>query len=338
MRFLSRLLPLTVLVVAWGHGPAHAREVQLAGIRLGDHAINLLDVYGTPDGIAVGEGQAVTAAQTPQGGGGGGAGSPAMFQGPSGGGLGGMMGGGGGMGPGMGGGGGGMGPGMGGGGGGMGPGMGGGGGGMGPGMGGGGGGMGPGMGGGGGGMGPGMGGGAGGPGGMPGMGGGGPGGGGGAAAGGGAAGVTAGGLATQPFPLWALAIWVDLGANQVEWVYNKGPVVVGFVLDRDGFVVTIAVAAEKCDYARTALWRPHRYIKLGDDFKRVLYRYGYPDEQGTFTSTGPGEASPGGGTVTVQFGQTTRTFSRDVYLRYTQNNNIEFTLHDMVVTRMYIWQ
>lgn len=344
MRFLSRLVPLTVLVVAWSLGPVHAREVQLAGIRLGDHAINLLDVYGTPNGIAVGEGAALTSAQTPPGGGapvvgqpsgdmsgllGMGGGMPGM-PGAPGGMPGGMPGMGGGMGPGMGGG---MGPGMGGG---MGPGMGGPGmapeipgvggpgampGGMGPGMGPGmGGGMGPGMGGGG--MGPGMGGG------MPGMGGGMPGGGGGAA----------GGLATEPFPLWALAVWVDLGPNQVEWVYNKGPVVLGFVLDRDGFVVTIAVAAEKCDFARTALWRPHKYIKLGDDFKRVIYRYGYPDETVTFTSTGPGEASTGGGTVTVQFGQTTRTFSRDCILRYTQNNNIEFTLHNMVVTRVHIWQ
>jgi hypothetical protein len=155
---------------------------------------------------------------------------------------------------------------------------------------------------------------------------------------GGAAGGGAGGMQTEPFPVWALAVWVDLGAHEVEWVYNKGNVVLGLVLDRDGFVKVIAVAAESCNYARTALWRPHRYIKLGDDFKRIIYRYGYPDETVTFTSSGPGEASTGGGTVSVQFGTTTRTFSRDCLMRYTNNNNVEFTLHNMTVTRIHIWE
>lgn len=308
MRFWSRLIPLAVLLGTIIWSPANAREVQLAGIRLGDHAINLLDVWGTPDGIAVGEGEALTSAQSA-------AGAP-QFAAPQGGdmmgGLMGMVGGMMGM-PGMGAGmpgmpaGGGM-PGMpaGGGPGGM-PAP--------PGMGPEAGGM-PGM--------PGMPGGAEGmPGGMPGA---------------GPGGAAVAGLASEPFPVWALAVWVDLGPHQVEWVYNKGPVVMGFVLDRDGFVTVVAVAAEKCDYARTALWKPHRYIKLGDDFKRVIYRYGYPDETVTFTSSGPGDASTGGGSVSVQFGQTTRTFSRDCLLRYTENNNVEFTLHNMRVTRIHIWQ
>lgn len=281
----------------------HAREVQLAGIRLGDHAVNLLDVYGTPNGIAAGEGTELTAAQAP----GAAAGAPQMAA-PMGGMdmLGGLMGA---LGmPGMGGpampGAPAMGPGM--------PGM--------PGAEGPGafpGGAGPGA--------PGMPGAEGGmPGGAPGMGGGG--------------GAGAGGITSEPFPVWAMAVWVDLGAHEVEWVYNKGNVVLGFVLDRDGFVKVIAVAAENCNYARTALWRPHRYIKLGDDFKRVIYRYGYPDETVTFNSTGPGSASTGGGTVSVTFGTTTRTFSRDCLLRYTNNNNVEFTLHNMVVTRIHIWE
>lgn len=303
MRFLSSRARLAagLAIILMTAAAADAREVQLAGIRLGDHAINLLDVYGTPDGIAVGEGEAIAAAQAP----GAAAGAPLM-QGPGGMDMGGGMGMPGGLGmPG------GMGmPGM--------PGMEAGPGsfpGAGPG--------GPGM--------PGM------PGGMgaegmpggPGMAGGAPGAGGGGAA---------GGLATEPFPIWALAVWVDLGPHEVEWVYNEGPVVIGFVLDRDGFVKVIAVAAEQCNYARTALWRPHRYVKLGDDFKRVIYRYGYPDETVTFSSSGPGEASLGGGDITVTFGATQRTYSRDCILRYTQNNNIEFTLHNMVVTRIHIWE
>jgi len=124
----------------------------------------------------------------------------------------------------------------------------------------------------------------------------------------------------------------------VEWIYKKGPVVMGFVLDRDGFVRVIAVAAERCNYARTALWRPHRYVKLGDSFKQVIYRYGYPDEQLLFSWSGPGAASVGGGPVSVSFNQVSRSFGRDILLSYDENNNIRFTLHDMVVTRIHIWE
>lgn len=302
MRFLSsRLLTAAgvVLALSLSLSVANAREVQLAGIRLGDHAINLLDVYGTPNGIAAGEGTELTQAQAP-GAAAPGAGGPQLFAPPGMdlmGAAAGMLG----M-PGMG-----M-PGMG-----APPGMA-------PGM--------PGM--------PGGGGpGAfpGGPGGMPGAPGGAPGA---PGAAGGAAG--AGGLQAEPFPVWAMAVWVDLGAHEVEWIYNKGSVVIGFVLDRDGFVKVIAVAAESCNFARTAMWRPHRYIKLGDDFKRVIYRYGYPDETVTFTANGPGEANVGGGPITVTFGATNRTFSRDCLLRYTNNNNVEFTLHNMAVTRIHIWE
>jgi hypothetical protein len=302
MRFLTSRLTLGLALLALLPLCAEAREVQLAGIRLGDHAINLLDVYGMPDGIAVGEGQALTSAQTA---GGAAAGAPVMgAPTPD---LMGMAMGAMGMGPGM-------------------PGM------M-P-MGGAppggmpGGGM-PGM--------PGMPGAEGGPGAFP---GGGPPGAPGMAGapGAGGGGAAAGGLQAEPFPIWALAVWVDLEARDVEWIYQRGPVVLGFVLDRDGFCKVIAVAAEECNFARTALWQPHRYVKLGDDFKRVVYRYGYPDETITFTASGPGSASVGGGDISVQFGQTTRTYSRDCLLRYTQNNNIEFTLHNMVVTRVHIWE
>ena len=270
--------------------PATAREVQLAGIRLGDHAIHLLDIYGQPTGIALGAGEELSAAQAPAGMGAG----VDMFATPGGMGMGPMdaL----------------MGPGMG-------LGM--------PGM--------PAMGG------------------MPGadiagapMEAVGPGafpggemaGAPGAAAGAGAAGA----ISAQPFPMWALPVWVTLRAHEVEWIYQQGPIVLGFVLDRDGFVRVIAVAAEKCDYARTALWAPHRYVKLGDSYKRVLYRYGWPDDQIGFSWSSPGGASVGGGLVSVSFNQTSRTYTRDMMLRYEEENNIAFTLHDMVVTRIHIWE
>jgi len=139
------------------------------------------------------------------------------------------------------------------------------------------------------------------------------------------------------FPIWALPVWVELEEGEVEWIYQRGPVILGFVLDRDGYIQVIAVAAESCNYARTHLWQPHKYVKLGDDFKRVMYRYGFPDESLTFSHSGPGTATLGAGSVTVSFGGTSRTFSRDVILRYSEENNIAFTLHDMKVTRIHIW-
>lgn len=145
----------------------------------------------------------------------------------------------------------------------------------------------------------------------------------------------AGVAAAAPFPIWALPVWVTLESGEVEWIYQRGPVVMGFVLDRDGYITCIAVAGYECNYARTALWQPHRYVKLGDSLKRVLYRYGYPDEMESFTASGPGV---GQNSITVSFGQTSRTYTRDCILRYMDNNNIAFTLHDFKVVRIHIWQ
>jgi len=285
--------------------PSHADEVQLAGMRLGQHAINLLDIWGQPDGIVTGEGNenpAPSAAQAP----GAAGGAPMMSQ--PGMGMGGM-GGGASMGmPGA------MGP--------MGSGA------MGGGMGmPGGGAMGP--------MGGPMGGGA--PGGMmggmPGAGGMGAPGMGGMGGAGGAAG--AGAAAAAPFPIWALPVWITLKPGEVEWIYQRGPVVMGFALDRDGYITVIAVAGRQCNYARSALWQPHRYVQLGDSFKRLLYRYGYPDDLATYTAAGP---AVGTNAVTVTFSGVTRTFTRDCVLRYSDHSNIAFTLHDFKVVRMHIWQ
>lgn len=154
---------------------------------------------------------------------------------------------------------------------------------------------------------------------------------------GGAAAAGAGGVQRNPYPLWALPVWVTLEANEVQWLYQVGPVVLGFVLDRDGYIKSIAVAAENCNFARTALWQPHQYVKLGDNYKRVIYRYGWPDETLTYYSTGPGEVGTGGGPVSVSWGGVTREFSRDVILRYTEHNNIEFTFHNMECVRIHIW-
>jgi hypothetical protein len=157
---------------------------------------------------------------------------------------------------------------------------------------------------------------------------------GGAAAGG--AGI--GGFATQqPFPMWALPAWIDASGSQIQWMYRRDGCDIGFLLDGNGYVRAISIAADKCGFARTALWRPHRYIKLGDSYKRVLYRYGYPSEQVAFTYTGQGGISALGGAATASFAASHNSFTNDLLVRYEENNNISFTVHDMVVSGIYIW-
>ncbi len=145
------------------------------------------------------------------------------------------------------------------------------------------------------------------------------------------------GVQRNPYPMWALPVWVDLGANEVQWLYHVKGSVLGFVLDRDGYIQSIAIAGEKSDFARTSLWQPHRYVQLGDSYSRVIYRYGWPDETLTYHSTGPGAVGTGGGQIAVSFGGTVREFSRDSILRYTEYNNIEFTFHNMRCVRIHIW-
>ncbi|MFP3903258.1 MAG: hypothetical protein ACLFWB_03335, partial [Armatimonadota bacterium] len=81
-RLLVSMVLIGILCLACTH--VFAREVQLAGIRLGDHAINLLDVYGQPEAVVVGP---PIPAEQPEGAmmeaemGGGPAGMPSDFMG-----------------------------------------------------------------------------------------------------------------------------------------------------------------------------------------------------------------------------------------------------------------
>ena len=287
---LAGLTILALLVIS--SGTVWAKEVQLAGIRLGQHSIHVLQVYGQPEGVVKGAG----------GGGGAAAGGGA-------GGGGGMGGEGGAMGPGAGGGG------MGG------PGMG-----AGGGRAGGGGGMG----------GPGMGGGMGGPGGAGGMGmGGGMGGMGGGIGGpgGGAGGGGAAASALANCPDWAAPVWVPLEGEETLWVYRRGAVVFSFVLDRDGYVQAIAIAGEKCDWARTANWAPKRSVKLGDDLRTLINRYGYPQSATPYTPGDHGPTGAGGGPTVGGASGTTR----NLIVHYGDAENIEFLVKDMRVVRIHIW-
>ena len=152
-------------------------------------------------------------------------------------------------------------------------------------------------------------------------------------------------------PDWAHPVWVPMMPEETLWVYRRGAVVLGFVFDRDGYVVSIAIAGEKCDWARTAMGDPQRQVKLGDDFRRVVSRYGYPAHTRTYNRVDRTWAS------NLSLDQVAGAFggigsaSRDLILHYgpyvqgptsarlsTQGSNIEFVLRDMKVVRMHIWE
>jgi hypothetical protein len=57
----------------------------------------------------------------------------------------------------------------------------------------------------------------------------------------------------------------------------------GFVVDRLGFVDAIVVAGIYAPIAKTQLEDPLHTIQLGDDLRKLLFRYGYPDTIETYT-------------------------------------------------------
>ncbi len=146
---------------------------------------------------------------------------------------------------------------------------------------------------------------------------------------------TAGQVQAAIVPNWALPVYIETQPGDMMWIYQRGPITLGFLLDLDGYVQDIAVAADRCNYVRTANWQPHKYVKLGDHYSRVLQRYGWADETNTYTASGLGG---GAAAPSVSFSGTDMTFSRDCVLRYTEGgNNIDFTLHDFRVVRIHIW-
>jgi len=122
------------------------------------------------------------------------------------------------------------------------------------------------------------------------------------------------GSASSGLPDWAAAIAVPLDANHVQWMYKRENYVMGFVVDRLGYVDAIIAAGTESPIARTQLEDPVHTVKLGDDLRKVVFRYGYPDTI---------EADPG----------PSRTFE----MRYTQSYNVVFTIRNNRVARMYIF-
>ncbi|PQV63060.1 hypothetical protein B1R32_11637 [Abditibacterium utsteinense] len=175
-------------------------------------------------------------------------------------------------------------------------------------------------------------------------------------------------------PDWALAVTVKLDNNHVEWLYKRETYAMGFVVDRLGFVDAIIVAGLSSDITRTQLEDPIHTVKLGDDLRKVMFRYGYPDDLvplaadpaavandttgapgggggggadaalggGAFPGGLAGRGGPGGaggadtGAVAAAAAGSNGAF-RTYDLRYEQSYNVVFTIRNNRVVRIYIF-
>ena len=175
-------------------------------------------------------------------------------------------------------------------------------------------------------------------------------------------------------PDWAAAITVQLDNNHVQWLYRRDTYSMGFVVDRLGFVDAIVVAGVFSPIARTQLEDPVHTIKLSDDLRKVLFRYGYPDTIETYEinaaagvnvgGTGggggaapgaeagapagaPGAGAPGlpaqpgaagaGEAGAGTSGGASNTAFRTFEVRYEQSYNVVFTIRNNRVVRIYIF-
>ncbi|HEX9997283.1 MAG TPA: hypothetical protein VGB45_09080 [Abditibacterium sp.] len=157
-------------------------------------------------------------------------------------------------------------------------------------------------------------------------------------------------------PDWALAVTVKLDNNHVEWLYKRENYSMGFVVDRLGFVDAIIVAGLESDITRTQLEDPVHTVKLGDDLRKVLFRYGYPDDVvplaadpaatandttgapgGAAAAGGGGAEAGGGGAAGAGAAAGTNGAFRTFDLRYEQSYNVVFTIRNNRVVRIYIF-
>ncbi len=151
-------------------------------------------------------------------------------------------------------------------------------------------------------------------------------------------------------PDWALAVTVKLDSNHVEWLYKRDTYSMGFVVDRFGFVDAIIVAGLSSDISRTQLEDPIHTVKLGDDLRKVMFRYGYQDElvplaadpaatanDTTGAPGGGGGGAPGSDGAGAAAGGGTNGAFRTFDLRYEQSYNVVFTIRNNRVVRIYIF-
>jgi hypothetical protein len=165
-------------------------------------------------------------------------------------------------------------------------------------------------------------------------------------------------------PDWASAVSVALDNNHVQWLYNRGTYAMGFVVDRLGYVDAIVVAGIESPIARTQLEDPVHTVKLGDDLRKVLFRYGYPDTVETYGVTAAASttvaapaaaavdpaaalgaaaggaaagAGPDAAAGAAATGGATNGAFQTFELRYEQSYNVVFTIRYNRVVRIYIF-
>jgi hypothetical protein len=129
---------------------------------------------------------------------------------------------------------------------------------------------------------------------------------------------------------WVFPPFVQVERNEVFFVYKRGAANLCFLVElmedprseARMEVIGISVAGERFDGARTAMGDPFKSIKLGDEMGRVLLRYGQPDEIVYFNP------------VNLQI---VSTPTGNVILRYHKSSNIEFTVYNGRVVRIFIF-
>ena len=92
-------------------------------------------------------------------------------------------------------------------------------------------------------------------------------------------------------PNWAAAVTMELDANHVEWLYRRENYSMGFVVDRLGFIDAIVVAGNYSPISSTQLEDPLHTVQLGDDLRKVMFRYGYPDTVESYVVNVAGQAN-----------------------------------------------
>ncbi len=108
-------------------------------------------------------------------------------------------------------------------------------------------------------------------------------------------------LETTPNAPWMSAVNISIPGGHIMWLYRRDGFAMGYVIDPLGFVTAITVAGDDCPIAATQMGDPYHKVQLGDDFRKVLWRYGYPDiltlfgESGAGAGGGAGGAGDGGG-------------------------------------------
>lgn len=151
------------------------------------------------------------------------------------------------------------------------------------------------------------------------------------------------GSSNGSLPDWASAITVPIDDNHVEWLYKRENYAMGFVVDRLGYVDAIVVAGTESPIARTQLEDPVHTVKLGDDLRKVMFRYGYPDTIETYAQNiSAGATSTAGGSLAgpptdgANAGTNNNAY-RTFELRYEQSYNVVFTIRNNRVARIYIF-